>query len=419
MKIRVYKIFSLLIFVILLANESFFDYASQIPGLSVYCSETNKTLVTGLTLITLFLFLMLNKETQRMVYNTSKHLNQYVFLFLMMVTVVFIASAILYRNEELAAMINNVVHYYSILLYIPILYIFYNDEEEIFRILEAIYVIWLVLIIAQVIMINTSGAVFLNIFYNRLGNVEYRNGNVRLYGGMCFFNLMALVNFYKFEVAEKIKSKFAFLVLFIGGFYVAVMVEQTRAMVIAIIVTLLGTIILRQRNLRTFVTGILLVVLVVAWLVSSQYIDYLISSSTTGIDSYSSFNRMKAIGYYLHRLLYNPFFGFGFTNNVSIVHSGGANIDDTGIFGQMARMGIWPLMFMIACIVRLGKIAYTLKKKNMVEADLVNIFFFYIITTSLTFIIWDPQRMLAFPFILAISEFYYARACDNEAYQYY
>ena len=97
-----------------------------------------------------------------------------------------------------------------------------------------------------------------------------------------------------------------------------------------------------------------------------------------------------------------------------------AATSDVGIVGQLAKIGIFFIPIYIAYC---GRIIYILSKLKRLISHNQYVWHLtlttYVIVTSFTLIIFDQDRFLLYPFILAICEFDYYKAIQNKNKEFY
>ena len=152
--------------------------------------------------------------------------------------------------------------------------------------------------------------------------------------------------------------------------------------------------------------GILLFTSDVVW-------NFISSFSPTGEQSGSTIARLYAWEYYFNKFLANPLFGFAWPGDESyynVAHGalGVAYLSDVGFVGLMAELGLFSIPFYIVPLARMGYILYKIGIRNAVKKYMfLVVLFLYLIGSSITLIITDAGRALAFPFIIALFEFYF------------
>ena len=134
------------------------------------------------------------------------------------------------------------------------------------------------------------------------------------------------------------------------------------------------------------------------------------SFSLKATRAYSTGARLYAIEYYWNYFLKHPVFGFGFASILkypSIVQGDGrAAISDVGIFGQLARYGIFVVLIYVFPLIRSIVIVFKARKNTKIK----DISFFitlslFVLGTSVSLIAIDHFRMLLWPLYLSIIEY--------------
>ena len=402
--IRITTLVGWLVFFVVLANDCFFYYAQS----TVYMSETNKMLITCVAIL-LYVLCGTNGYCKSIVFSNNGFLNSYIYLYIAIICLETVYSMIRYSSEDIPAMMNNVIPYFFVLFYAPVMIIEHKHNGIIWKMLNFAFIVWTMLSLAQIYLYNSSGVVFMSGFTNRWGNIEYRNGGMRLLHGLCFYNIMVLFNFFKaLDVSIESRKRLFHTICFLVGFYIVFFVEQSRSMSVVVLICIVFMLLYRRLSAAGLITNLVLFGAMAIGLIATNFFSYILMSVTG--DSTSNTMRGYALVHFLEAFLSNPIMGMGFTNDKAIVHGelGMAFVDDVGIFGQMARMGICFFILYIPVLVRMYHVQKQLRAHNSSKADFVFMLFMYTLLSSGSLIIFDPQRIALLPIILATVECEYS-----------
>lgn len=296
-------------------------------------------------------------------------------------------------------------HYIFVFLTIPLFYIFIiqNNFESIMDSIAILIVISLGLILIHAFLYNWQGTELLNI--SKYVGKHNRNGRMRVWDLSSLEGLVIIYGFCQFLCNKK--RKFFYLVQVVICIGALIYVEQTRMMLIAIAISLLFMIIIKPVKSKEEIVGKILIVIVSCIIGLLVIIPKLIDSFSRGISiSYRLveiqfiFNflenkgilGMGMIGYNLQRYLFYR----GVYANISL--------DDVGIIGYTAQAGIWSIGVFILPMLRMLWILLQ-GEKNDFKLFLWTIYI-YLLVTSATLLVLDNQRILMWPFCLALFEFY-------------
>lgn len=295
-----------------------------------------------------------------------------------------------------------------------------NVEDSIKKI-NLLCFAWYIYMILQSVAYSSTGSLLFS-FQNYFGSQAVRTRNDSLRAGLgAFGNIMIIYNFSRFYCRKEGESlrKFS-LVQFVLGLYCLITIQQTRAMIlitsvcIAIVVLVYGT------SLKQNMVKAIIIIAVGMFLYRSEAVYEFFA--TFGEESYqgSSIARAYSYEYYLGIFKKSPVFGYGFAaeaSNSALIHGpvGIAYTSDVGFVGLLAETGICSLIIYVWPVVRMLKTVFSLGIKKVAKTTpflLATVV--YILLTSVTLIMTDMGRCLAFPFFIALFEYY---ACENQMKQ--
>lgn len=282
----------------------------------------------------------------------------------------------------------------------------------IFDLMNIFAAILYVLALAQFVMYNINGRVFLP-YYSNSTELNILRGSLRI-SLSWFGNFMIIYNFYMFY-REKQRSSSSGLIhclLFVLGLIDCLLVERVRGVTWVITACIIYVALSDRNTARGFWKKIIALIVVAIGLFGTDIASNFISSMSIYAErGYSTTARLYSIDYYWNVFKGNPMFGFGFADGsvyYSLVHGNGmASISDIGIFGQMAKYGIFVIPIYVYPLIRaIVKIYQT--KKNSVIKDFPLYFSFslYILLTSLTYMVTSAQSLfILWPVYLVVMEY--------------
>lgn len=322
-----------------------------------------------------------------------------------------------YPLQKTADTINTGGKYLYPLLAVPFLFLFERDygPKHLLKILNIFVLLWYILSLVQDFIYDKTGSFlfeFMDYFY---GNVRIRNSSVRI-GPGTFGNIMLLYNFNILLFGKNISEKRFSLVMVVLGLYHLFVIQQTRMSILACSIGIATLILFYGNNKKQQITRFLLIIALGIGLSCTNYVQDFISTFTSTSIEYegSSIARDYAVTYFLSVLSENPIFGYGWPFDASysnIAHGalGTAYTNDVGFLGLLVELGIFAIpLYVIPCI-RMGFILRNTRyeKRNEFRMFLVVVLVFMAVT-SITIIITDGGRCLAFPLVIALFEYYYA-----------
>lgn len=349
----------------------------------------------------------------------TKSLQILVFATFLSFTLVFVWSLLRYGNGFKTTLGGESANYKMlfILLAYPLTYICASKQgvRWLLNLLNKITTIFYILIALQFVVYNVNGTVFLNAISTG-SNLQILYGSLRI-SLSWLGELMLLYNFYmiycKRETIPSKSKRFWYLFNFVLGFIDCLVVSRVRGSILPMCLCLV-VIVLLQRNTKQSIWRKLLLIAVICGVafgtdIFSSFFESFSESATRG---YSTTARLYAIEYYWNIFLKNPLCGFGFADgiiNYGIVHGDGrAAISDVGIFGVLAKYGIFTFAIYIIPLVRSFVLIRRMYKFKNIENQLLYLAFgLYIAATSITLIAIGHYRMIQWVVYISIIEYVY------------
>lgn len=310
-------------------------------------------------------------------------------------------------------------------LYIaPVLFSFERDEDarRLVNIINVVSFFWYVYTFVQALCYTQKGTFLFNFSSYYSGEVILRNNSLRI-GTGAFGNIMILYNLSNFMFSTDKKEKHRGLIMSFVGLMHLFLLQQTRMWMI-IITICIGIMILNYgENRKQQIQRFVLVILIGFSLAYSNILgDFMATfSQTSGEYSGSTIAREYSWTYFMSVVAKNPLCGFGLpfdANYFRVAHGslGVAQTSDVGFLGLLANMGIMAIGFYVYPILRMvNKYRKQISKcESNIRIFLLTLIVF-VILSSATLIITDAGRCMAFPFIIALFEYY---AYHQEEYNY-
>lgn len=407
--IKISKFFRYIVVFLLLIENCFF-YLVEIPKvLSPYMSYFIKVLVGFLSLC-VFLVVFFFSKFRRWLNDYNGFLARYVGVYILSIFAV-IVFTYMGNGASIKSAFITACPYFTVLLCLPIL-LSMKDDESVDRILKLINIFTLMmymLVIIQSYLYDNHGIIILK-YLNK--TISIRNGRVRL-DVLPFGNIMLIYNLFT-VFYRKEKRRLIHVINLIMGLFILFYIEQTRAMIVVVMLCYAIFLITENSTKSKLFTNTVLIIVILITLLNTGAFDRFLATFSSKDYAGSSIAREYAIDYYLSVFQSSPLYGFGFTSSDTVIHGnrGIAYIDDVGIFGQMAKLGIFALVILVPIIIRWGKIAIYMKKRS--GSNLYISLWFYFVATSATIMILDSQRIMLFPFLIAIFEFVYMKERQTE-----
>lgn len=419
-KIRVSKFMRYIVIIFLLLDNCFFNLVPLPRSLSVYMSFWNKTLI-GMIALVLFIACNCTRKFHNGLIKYNGFINRYATVYVIAIVFVMGMTCALYSGTSLKSSFTTGCYYYITLMYAPIL-ISMKDDDSIHRILKIMNIfsfVWYTIVIVQSLLYTANGNIFIQYLLSQSqagADNLVRNSMIRI-SLVPFGNLMILYNAYRIIAEKRVKKTFS-LVNLVMGLCCLLCVQQTRAMTAIIMACMAVLLVFSGKSINLKLRNILILIAVVIAVVNSGALDNYINTFFSEEFSGSSNAREYAIGYYGSVFLNNPIIGFGFVNSSiydSLIHGvrGTAYIDDVGLWGQMARLGIVFFIIVVPLLIRMCKITWFLYRRKNTTAPFFLVALIYLVSTSFTLIILDTNRIMLLPFIIALFEFEYNKEKQN------
>lgn len=333
-------------------------------------------------------------------------------------------TTIVYPLNPLITTYGFACYYLYAFLVIPLLYIcsVEGGYERLFDLVNVFAVIMYIVTILQGVSYIRTGNL---LFAAASSDIGIRDGKVRFFSGPFGF-LMLIYNFYRlYNLREERIRKRLNAVISVALGVLSIYFTGNSRVFLATLLASIGVLVLlgdgsSKKKLITIASVIAAVVVLFTGGIISEFLG---SFSSSGDLAGSTIARVEATKYYLGTFLKNPLFAIGFAgdkNYYDIVHgASGLHFqsvyvryfyEDVGIVGQIALLGSFVIGIYIWPLFRIIKIGFICSKsKQILDGRLVMAMACYLICTTPTLIITNEGNVIAFPFILVIVEYIYAK----------
>lgn len=335
--------------------------------------------------------------------------NNYVILFLCLIfiSVIYCINKYEFAKSEL---IVPLVAFISILWFVPLSLYLRNHMGYFVMSLTYTNIIAGIIVLIQGIYFFISQNVFLHVYeIYQPGIFPVRNGLLRITYLGTVMSLSCVVSI-GILFSERSKHKKLHITNCIITFLYFLLVSQTRMYIFCL--TLVVVILFIKKNFKLTSNSLLKLFLFticfvfVYFFVLRDYAYDIIRPLLNGSYQYdgSYYARIDAISYFFNTIKENTFLGLGilepgrFTDNYATFHgpTGHAVMTDVGLLGSVARLGIPILIWYIFLLFKL----YWLQ--HISNNFLLTSIFYFILFTSVSLIVLDPQRIFFLSTSLAI-----------------
>lgn len=313
----------------------------------------------------------------------------------------------LYGSIQTAYEYGNYNKYYIfIFLAIPLFYILVigDNFENLLNSVMLLATIALSLMLLHALFYQWYQIEFLNI--SVYAKKMMRNDRFRMWD---LFSLEGLAIIYgTYRILFVNRKKMRYIIQTVICVVALVYVEQTRMMLIALAGSILVMIIMKPCKSAKGILSKGVFIVTVGIVSATTVIPKLVASLSRG-DSVSISNRLIEL-----RFVYNVLHNHGVLGLGLISHNLQSNLyyhgvyshvflDDIGLIGYMAQVGIWSVLLFVVPMVRMLWILLN-AYKNKFTIFLWSLYVYLAITSSTLFVL-NSQRILAWPFCLALFEF--------------
>jgi hypothetical protein len=409
MKISANSIVKLCILIFLISGYGML-YLVYIPGITH--NDFRITFILGV-FVTLFFL----KDKSKGWNAVSYGFKLYFILSTISILILAIYTIIRYPEQSLLLTLRVVAQYLLVIWTIP-LFSFMNNKNSdyaLLAVINALSVLWCVLILTQSLVFTITGREMFRFIQAMTTGV--RDERLRITTGP-FADFSLLYSFWRFYVRRD-NHKLCYFGCFIVLFASNVIVSQSRAQLVAVVISLCVLALLDKNRGYRVLRKVFFVAIILLFFVFTSYVQNYLQSIFTRY-SISVTSRLYGYQYYWSVFLENPMFGFGLLkmqtyNKILRGSLGIASMDDVGMVGQLAVLGVFSFIIVIGAYIHLAKLILIAKSKNCRETGFMIGIYVYLLFTSFTLIIFDQQRICLLPVIISLFEYYstYRRLPDK------
>ncbi|NCE77812.1 hypothetical protein [Turicibacter sp. TS3] len=398
MKIKLSKIFYLIIIFILLLDFKFF-YIIPRSFLDSINNNHQKIVIVLVILISLVLFCKYIMRSQNLIFKN------YILIFILLYILEFLFSIIRYKQGLINVLIAD--NYYLILLAYFIFVYYFTIEGKIFSFKKWIINISLILellFIMQSIIIN----------YNiKLLNIDYaqmRFNELRIYEASGIYIVMGIL--FSLESIINGDKKIKNIICCLLGLINVIFVAKTRMIMLILFISMLFMIFYKFKKNAVKIIIILTILIISSTFLLKTEIAQIYLESVQNIDSQFGI-RNETIEMYMGQIKKHPLIGMGFIRDMenspaTILLRGPRGVftrTDVGIVGFTNCFGLLGLIWYGILIFKLGKQIIICCKTKMINHNLSLLgIYIFIVLGSGTIIVMDASRILLFVIFISMIE---------------
>lgn len=347
----------------------------------------------------------------------GRGLNYYVILTIISLGCLTIFTVLTYPRQGFRFTFWMICNYLMVIWAYPIYFLMIRDKTEIkeLDIVTFISLIWSVLVLFQSLFHMLTG----NMLFSFLDGayVGIRDDRIRMSIGP-FVDFSVIYCFWVLYFKKYPKRKLYHLISLIILFLAVVMVQQSRATLIAIFVSVIAMILFDTNRGYRWIKKVGICIVLLLILTMTDYIQSFFTSMFTEYQV-SVTARVYATDYFWSVFENNPIFGFGLLKSpeYNYIRNGSlgiASTDDVGIIGQFAYLGIFALIIVIGLYIYLIRLIWLVRKRTGEFNCLMVGAMAYLLFTSTTLIVFDQQRICLLPIIVALFEYYRSMVNDKK-----
>lgn len=400
--------FFLLVFLFLQVN--FFDLIElKNNSIGVINSYNQKNALSFLVIVYLIIFFLKKSDYPKL----SSEMNFAFLIFFLQITVFIIAVASwIYYRQSLKTTIISSWYYVILLLYFP-----YSAElrrqEDWRKAIQLISVFSFILSLSKLLQSFLIGKIGVIIFHlNTMG--DYNTALGKRYMLFSFTRIPSIADFTFFATLLLIVSALEkwdifkpiwWRLILVTNVACLVLVGQVRMYIVLLLA--LFIIILAQRTYAKYGSGMLFTgaVLLAIPVIILGYKIIMLLLFYNERRTQAALTRFDELEYFTSLINIHGWFGIGFprvADHLDLLQGNGMyySLDDIGISGFISRIGYIGVVIVAIFIVNLVKVIYKSKHKSTVFALLI-----YILGSSISLSLFDPQRIFYLPVILALFDF--------------
>lgn len=414
MKVRKKDVLYIGLIFSILINDSFFQMADRNCAILKYAQVILILVLNGLSVY--YSLKLSNRSVKRAIRNLYVYI---VGVFAIIYIVQYIVECVI-NKISVSQFIAQASVYYYILLLSPI-YIFCITDRGPWKLLNAIMVITCVKLCIVLIIAILYNLSFLNSVpesYRYLSRI--RDGRLRIHDLSVFLGIAATTALQNMLVhrkyIQKLKGLFCFFIISITCFYV----QQTR-MINYILILMSCMMILQNQKLRSnrnilyFILGFI----IIAGLMMTGHENISIYIYEFIHGDISKRARIEEIKFAIKEFIKSPLTGYGITKAIipdaikirnTFAHY--SNVD-IGAVGSLAMIGVGYIFIFFIPLIRYLQMLFWGARMIRREYIVVTNILAFLVCSSITLVVTDGSRIYAWPYYLAVLEYFRWKASDR------
>lgn len=303
------------------------------------------------------------------------------------------------------------IYYFTMLLYLLLIYFVKNDYEKVKNYFKIISLIFSNILIIQWFLYNNFRITFLELNLD----IGQRFGEARINTGVSIISIGVILSVSSIIkcVNNRTKLKKVDILTVILGLVDVVFVSKTRSAIIMLIVSIIvmNILLLRNNNHRIIFIVSLLITSILVF--NTDIFDKFINLGSTEYAGNSNI-RTEASMYFIQKIKETPIVGIGFLHSKNEYDpayyflrgpEGKYFLDDVGLIGFSTTFGLIGLIWYLNVIFKCFNIIITKFKNKKVydNGECIGLFVFILLSTF-TVIFTDAIRIFYLPFILYFIE---------------
>ncbi|KGH62270.1 hypothetical protein X375_05850 [Oenococcus oeni S13] len=407
MEISKRKVNLWIVAIFLLADSRFFyliPMTSYLGG-----AASNKTLVGVIGFVLFVSMTIINGGIVKLgIYGKS------IFLFL---TFLFFQGIYEYftYGYSFTTILFSIIPYFTLLMYMEILYVAQEDFEGLLKLIENIAIILSVLLLIQMFVYNHIHTMFLHFTLSDWFTVYYPTAKGRFYTvAEGLIRCVPLLAFY--DLLRPKKTMLRSYLSFSFSLLAIIFIDQSRMYFLSVVIALIVMYMVANKDkitLNRLIGAIIILIVATIFIMqklNSIYFD--LSDSTNG----SGYAREDAINYYWNLLSTHFFTGLGIVipdpgamyYNLIKGPEGIYNFDDIGLMGIYASMGFIGVIWYIYIVIK--NFIYAHKTKGVFERALSYGLSFMMVFCCLTLSYLDKERLMALVITMVLINYGYRKS---------
>lgn len=319
---------------------------------------------------------------------------------------------LLYHGASFENVLSQASHFAIFLAVYPLTYLFVRDGgiEKVLKVCVGLAALMLLIKTTNWFMYNRMGIVLNNDILFEFGAVWRRGGLNRVLDS-CLGGI-AIAWFAQSALSKKaLRARIAYILAAAAYVAVVYLISDARAALICQSALLLSMILYFFRSSVRKLAIPLLIIVVLAVVLNMGTLIRFVETFTNQASSYYSSTeiRMDSFTQYFEFFKKTPFFGIGiftadeYTNLLKV--PGNYAFSDLGVLGMILRYGAFGLVTFLLIYTRAFSLMRRLINKTPYDSFVVGLMVYFTFASVISMNLFDYQRILAVPFILATFEY--------------